>query len=60
MKKKHKLPEVYKGCPKNPDGLFDLICARNWFSGNLNANIPVEESRAAFEVLKEWIKSDPS
>ena len=37
---------------KNPDELFDLICFKNWMMGNMNANIPVEESREIFEKIK--------
>lgn len=49
-----KVPRVYKGIT-DPDMLFDMICTRNWFCGNLDANIPVEESRAAYQELKRLI-----
>lgn len=54
MKKKIKVPEVYKGIT-NPDMLFDMICARNWFNGNLDGKIPVDESRQAYLYLKELL-----
>jgi hypothetical protein len=41
---------------KNPDEIFDLICSANYFAGNFNANIPVEESRKAFERIKILLK----
>jgi hypothetical protein len=52
--KKYKLPKVYIGV-KNPETLFDMICARNWFCGNLDSNIPVDESREAYHAMKEMI-----
>lgn len=53
------LPPVYEGVGADADRLFDMICARNWFCGNQNANIPVEESRAAFRALKEILTLPP-
>lgn len=51
MKKKPQLPEIYKGV-KDPDMLFDLICAANWFNGNLDGKMPVDQIRQAFAYLK--------
>lgn len=28
---------------KNPDLMFDFVCAANYFAGNIGAKIPVEE-----------------
>jgi hypothetical protein len=40
---------------KDPDQIFDLICVANYFAGNFDQKIPVNESREAFEVLKKII-----
>lgn len=53
---KEELPPAYKGV-KEPGLLFDLVCARNWFAGNLNQNIPVDESRQVFREIKRLIIS---
>ena len=41
---------------KDPDQIFDLVCAANYFAGNFNANIPVDESRKAFKRIKQLLK----
>ena len=53
-KKVVKVPLVYAGIT-DPDQLFYLICVRNWFNGNLNGKMPVDENRAAFLALKELL-----
>ena len=54
--KKNKSPyDMIKGL-KDPDEIFDLICVANYFAGNFNQNVPVEESRKAFEHIKRLIK----
>lgn len=40
---------------KNPDEIFDLVCAANYFAGNFNQNIPVDNSRKAFKRIKELL-----
>ena len=47
--------EMIRGL-KDPDQIFDLVCAANYFAGNFNANVPVEESRKAFGVIKKLLK----
>ena len=41
----------------DPDEIFGLVCAANYFAGNFNANMPVDESRKAFERIKKLLKS---
>jgi allantoicase len=42
---------------KDPDQIFDLVCSANYFAGQFNNNIPVDDSRKAFERIKELLKS---
>ena len=42
---------------KDPDQIFDLICAANYFCGNFNNPIPVDESRKAFKRIKQLLKN---
>ena len=56
--KRIKLPEVYKGI-KDVNGLFDLICARNYFAGHFDVKMPVDESRQAFEWIKQKLTPSP-
>jgi len=37
---------------KNPLEIFDLVCAANYFCGNFNQPMPVDQSREAFERIK--------
>ena len=37
---------------KDPMEIFDLICVANYFCGNFNQPIPVDQSREAFERIK--------
>jgi hypothetical protein len=43
---------------KDPDEIFDLVCAANYFCGNFNNQMPVEESRKAFKRIKKLLRSD--
>jgi len=40
---------------KDPLEIFDLVCAANYLSGNFNNPMPIEESRKAFERIKELL-----
>lgn len=42
------------------DHIFDLIVWSAWLSGQMNSDIPVEESRRAFSKIKELINSSQS
>ncbi len=42
--------------PKNVDQMFDLICAHNYFQGQFNGKIPVDDSRKVFEKIKKLLK----
>ena len=44
---------------RNPDRIFDLICASNYFAGQFNSNMPVEESRKSFERIKKLLNRRP-
>lgn len=37
---------------KDPLEIFDLVCAANYFCGNFNQPMPVDQSREAFERIK--------
>lgn len=52
--KKIKLPLGYRNV-KDPDLLFDLVCFRNFMAGNMDIQIPVEESRQVFEEIKRLL-----
>lgn len=41
---------------KDPEEIFDLICVANYFCGNFNQPIPVENSREAFKRIKILLK----
>ena len=41
---------------KDPDEIFDLVCAANYFAGNFNQNMPVDESRKAFKRIKKLLQ----
>lgn len=38
------------------DEMFDLVCAGNFFRGNLGGMMPVDESRMVFGRIKELLK----
>lgn len=40
---------------KNPDQIFDLICAYNYFWGTSHNKVPVEENRLVFKRIKKLI-----
>ncbi len=40
---------------KDPLEIFDLICASNYFCGNFNQPMPVDNSREAFERIKQLL-----
>ena len=40
---------------KDPDEIFDLVCVSNYFCGNFNQSIPVDESRKAFKRIKKLL-----
>ena len=53
--KRNKTPmDMIKGL-KDPDQIFDLVCAANYFCGNFNSNMPVDENREAFDVIKKLL-----
>lgn len=41
---------------KNPDQMFDLICATNYFAGQFDGNIPIDDSRKVFERIKSLLR----
>jgi len=41
---------------KDPDMLFDAICLKNYVSGGIGSNIPVDESREMFERIKQLLR----
>jgi hypothetical protein len=41
---------------KNPDEMFDLVCAGCYFAGNLDGMMPVDESRKVFEKIKKLLR----
>lgn len=43
---------------KNPLRIFDLVCLRNYFAGRFDLNVPVDDSRKAFERIKKLIQED--
>ena len=43
---------------ENPDEIFDLICYTNYFAGKFNGNIPIDESRKAYERIKELLTAN--
>ena len=43
---------------KNADQIFDLTCAVNYFAGQFDNNIPVEESRKAFDRIKQLLRKE--
>lgn len=43
---------------KDPLQIFDLTCAANYFCGNFNQPIPVDQSREAFERIKQLLTKD--
>ena len=45
---------------KDPDEIFDLVCAGNYFAGNFNSRMPVDESRKAFKRIKKLLKTEVS
>lgn len=45
---------------KNPDDIFDLVCAAMWFSGNLDQNIPVDDAREVFAHIKKLVLKCPT
>lgn len=47
--------DMIKGL-KDPGQIFDLICAANYFCGNFNQNMPVDNNREAFEIIKKLLK----
>jgi hypothetical protein len=40
---------------KDADMAFDIVCARNYICGQLDCNMPVEESRLIFKKIKELL-----
>jgi hypothetical protein len=42
--------------PKEVDMIFDMVCANNYFAGQFDLNIPVDESREVFKHIKKLLK----
>lgn len=40
------------------DGAFDMICAYNYFAGQFGQQIPVTESRDAWEHIKKLLLNE--
>ena len=53
--KKNKTPYDMIKRLKDPDEIFDLICVANYFAGNFNQNIPIDESRKSFKRIKKLL-----
>jgi len=43
---------------KDPDQIFDMVCAYNYFAGTFKNLIPVDDSREAFERIKMLLKEE--
>ena len=41
---------------KDPDRLFDMIVAGNYFAGQFDGDMPVEQSRKAFARIKKLLR----
>lgn len=54
--KKNKTPYDLICKMKDPLEIFDLVCSANYFAGNFNQNVPVEESRRCFDRIVKLIK----
>ena len=50
--KANKTPHDFIMELKDPLEIFDLVCASNYFCGNFNQPMPVDNSREAFERIK--------
>jgi hypothetical protein len=46
--------------PKEVGMIFDLVCANNYFAGQFDLNIPVDESRQVFEHIKNLLAKKKS
>ena len=53
--KKYKTPHEMILKLKDPLEIFDLVCGANYFCGNFNQPMPVDESRKAFDRIKELL-----
>lgn len=42
----------------DPDEIFDLICAHNYFAGHLGSGIPINELRKVFNQIKKLLKEE--
>lgn len=40
---------------KDPDLMFDFVCAANYFAGNAGAKMPVEDSRQVYKKIVQLI-----
>jgi len=40
---------------KDPDLMFDFVCAANYFAGSAGAKIPVQENRQVYEKIEQLI-----
>lgn len=56
--KKTKTPQEMIINLKDPFQIFDLTCASNYFAGKFNQPMPVDDSRQAFNRIKELILKD--
>lgn len=40
---------------KDPEIMFDFVCAANYFAGGAGAKMPVEDSRQVYEKIVQLI-----
>ena len=60
MRDNHPFKELLRmRSPKRVDEIFDLVCAQNYFNGQFNNNIEVDENREVFEHIKKLLASPP-
>ena len=59
MDKDHPLAYILRKTKANDlDAAFDKICAHNYFAGQFGQQIPVTESRDAWEHIKKLLLSE--
>lgn len=53
--------ELYKMKGKDKvDRMFDMVCAVNYFAGQYQQNMPVDESRKVFDQIKKILSKTNS
>jgi hypothetical protein len=56
MNKKHPYQSLLRiRSPKKVDMIFDMVCSYNYFAGQFQNPIPVDESRLVFEHIKKLL-----